>query len=265
MADDASRIRIGELLRQDATGEWRQATWNGCAWTLRILREDLAGRDEARLLFEEEIRRIERLDHPALVRVHRVGRRPPRPWMLTDPIDGQTLADSLAGGTSFALPKALALLREVHEGFRYLQERKQVHAAPWATSAVRVGDGWKFLTFRGIRAWDELSSLKGKKDPHPGLSPPERGRDHPAPLKPEAWISWAMGTLLQALLGAGAPAPWPQVIASLRTADPDARPQGRRAVELALEGRVPQGPAPSAAPAPRPAQAPVPRKRRGSR
>lgn len=261
MGADASRIRIGDQIRQDATGAWCHATWEGASWTLRILREDLAGRDDARLLFEEEIRRIERLDHPVLLRVQRVSRKPPRPWMLTDPIDGQTLASALAGGATFSPAEAVALARQVHEGFRYLQARKQVHATPWPTSLVRVGEGWKLLTFRSIRAWDELSSLKGKKNPHAELTPPERDREHPAALKPEPWISWAIGTLLQSLLGRDPPAPWPGVLARLRAADPDERPMGRRAIEQALEGHLAS--APAAGPAP--ISAPVPRKRRGRR
>ena len=79
MSQDANRVRIGERLRQDAIGAWHRAERAGQVLTLRILREDLAGREDARMLFEEEMRRIERLDHPALLEVLHASRKPPRP------------------------------------------------------------------------------------------------------------------------------------------------------------------------------------------
>jgi hypothetical protein len=263
MGDEAGRVQIGEFLRQDATGAWHRATWGERPMTLRILRADLSGRDDARMLFEEETRRIERLDHPALLRVHRVGRRPPRPWMLTDPIDGPTLADALAQGARWTPEEALALVRRVHDAARYLQARRQVHVAPWPSSIVRVGGAWKLLTFRWVRAWDELRTLKGRRDAWPDLTPPERGKDHPAPLVPEPWISWSLGTLLRALEGDAAPQPHAGAVARLTAQDPEARPAGRAAVEAVLAG----GGGPAGRPeAPRaPLRAPVPRRRRQGR
>ena len=258
MAASPTRIQIGELLRQDATGAWHAATLGDTPHTLRILRADLAESDEARLVFEQEMRRIERLVHPALVRVHRASRKPPRPWLLTDPINGSRLTDVLETEGPLPMDAARDLAARLHDALRYLDERKQVHAAPWPDQWVRVGDDWKLPTFRAVRARDGLKNLKRRKDPHAEWTPPEHAKEHEARLAAEPWIAWAVGTLLRTA-GGGVEALAPAV-ARLCDPDPARRPAGRRAVEAALGGG--DGPAPSNAPA---IKAPVPRRKRKPR
>jgi len=254
MATDGSSIQIGALLRQDATGAWHQATLAGRPYTLRILRPDLADSEEARLVFEQELRRIERLQHPALLRVHRVGRGAPRPWLLTDPIEGPTLHDAVSEGGPLALAEARALAGSLHAALRYLDGRRQVHAAPWPTQFVQVEGRWVLPTFRAIRARDGLKNLKRRTNAHEAWTPPEHAPDHPARLAPEPWIAWAVGTLLRVTAGEA-----PEVMGAVeRLCDPDParRPHGERAVTAALAGEG-TGPAAGSRPA-----APVPQRKR---
>nr|MDJ0522779.1 hypothetical protein [Planctomycetota bacterium] len=185
MASDS--VQIGERLRQDAVGDWHRAEHAGRALTLRILREDLVGRDDARLLFEEEVRRIRQLKHPALLRVHHVKAGAQRPFMLTDPVDGESLA------TAAPLPAAEVrdLATALVDAFGYLEARKQVHAAAVPERLVRVEGQWRLLTFRDIRAWDELKSRKGKTWPDAAFAPPEHAREHAEPLRPLPYLAWA--------------------------------------------------------------------------
>lgn len=257
MASDPTRIEIGPQLRRDATGAWHAATLAGRPYTLRILCEEHADSEEARLVFEQEMRRIERLEHPLLVRVHRVGRKPPRPWLLTDPIDGRTFTEALEADGPLAPDAARELAASLHDALRYLEGRTQVHAAPWPDHLVEVDGAWRLLTFREIRARDGLKNLKKRESAHAAWMPPEQARDHEARLKPEPWIAWAVGTLLRAASGdhpslAGA-------VARLCDPDPARRPAGRRAVEAALGGSEASG-KPAAAPG---IAAPVPKRRRG--
>lgn len=263
-------VRIGEQLRSDAVGTWHRAEHAGQPRTLRILREDLVGREDARLLFEEEVRRIRRLDHPALLGVHHVGASGERPFLLTDPIDGQTLADAAPLPEQAVVALGSALL----DAYAYLEARKQIHAAPVPDRLVRVGADWRLLTFRDIRAWDELKSRKGKTWPDPAFAPPEQDRGHAEPLRPLPFLAWALGSLMRFAAGGGAPrtpdgqpaplaADFPTVlggvVARLLAWEPSSRPQGIPALKRALAGEGAAAPAPGT----KRIQAPVARKKHG--
>jgi len=285
MAQEHARIQIGEKLRSDAVADWHRATLGGRDYTLRILRVGApsnpgapteAAHEHARLLFEEEIRRIARLDHPALLRVHRISRKPPRPWMLTDPIGGPSLEEHVASAGPFAPRDAVAFARTLLSAFGYLHARKQVHAAPLPSRIVRVGESWRLLTFRDVRAWDELKNLKGRQQGTPALLAPEQGRESPESLRPHPFLAWSLGVLLRFVAGGGpargqngSPAPLPTgfpvelapLVEGLLAEDPGARPQGLTSLEAWLSGK-PSAPGGDERPQ-RPAlRAPIPRKRR---
>ncbi len=276
MPNEPNRVRIGERLRGDAVGDLHVAERGGEPMGLRILREDLVGREDARMLFEEEVRRIARLDHAALLRVRQVERAPPRPWMLTDPVDGPSLEAVLGSDGPLEAQAALELAAHVADGFAYLEARKQVHAAPVPARLLRVADGWRLLTFRDIRAWDELKTRKGKPFPAPCFAPPELARAHPEPLRPAPFLAWSVGALLRFAAGGGAPcaenglaAPLPAdfpadlapIVGRLLAWEPEARPQGRAALSRALAGEA-TGPAPTGG---KRFQAPVAKRKRDRR
>jgi len=274
MEQERAPLEVGDRLRGDAIGDWHRATHGGQVLTLRILRADLAGQDHARHLFEEEVRRIGRLDHPGLLRILRVSHKPPRPWMLSAPIDTTTLEEAAAADGPLTAADALALVERLHAAFVYLQARKQVHAFPIPGRVIRVGEDWRLLTFRDIRAWDELKSLKGKKHPAPAFAPPEHDGAHLEPLRPLPYNSWSLGALLRFAAGGGAPraadgsaAPLPEsfpaelrgMVTRLCAEDPEARPQGERALAALLSGA---DTAAAEAPARKVIPAPVPRRKR---
>ncbi len=267
---------MGERLSQDAVGECFAAVKDGAPRALRILREDLAGRDDALLLFAEEIRRVGRIAHPGLLAVHRQEARGTRPWMLTDPVD-RSLKDHVQAAGPLGPEEALALAGSLASAFAYLEGRRQVHAAPVPARIVRVEDGWRLLTFRDIRAWDELKSLKGKRYAQADFAPPERDRAHPDRLSPHPHLAWALGAVLRFAVGSGAPrtpegsaadlpARTPEAVAgiirSLADPQPARRPQGERAVAAALAGEGASGGGPEA---PIAIKAPVRKRRRKRR
>lgn len=276
MPDDPNRVRIGERLSGDAVGDLHRAERGGESLGLRILREELAGREDARMLFEEEVRRISRLDHAVLLKVRHVHRKPPRPWMLTDPVDGPSLADVVASEGPLSAEAAASLAGRLADGFAYLEARRQVHAAPIPARLVRVGTDWKLLTFRDVRAWDELKTRKGKAFPAPRFAPPELLRAHPEPLRPAPFLAWCAGALLRFAAGGGPPltgegqaAPLPAgfpadlapIVQRLVAWEPEARPQGAPALKRVLGGEIPEAPTGAA----KRIQAPVPKRKRDRR
>lgn len=194
--------------------------------------------------------------------------------MLSAPVDTTTLEEAVAADGPLAAADALALVERLHGAFVYMQARKQVHAFPIPERIIRVGEDWRLLTFRDIRAWDELKSLKGKKHPAPTFAPPEQVASHLEPLRPLPYNSWNLGALLRFTAGGGAPraqdgsaAPLPAsfpdelhgMVSRLCAEDPEARPLGERALTALLGGAdVPAAEAPARKVIP----APVPRRKR---
>ena len=76
--------------------------------------------------------------------------------------DTPSLEEAVDAGGPLAAADALALVERLHGAFVYMQARKQVHAAPVPERLIEVHGAWRLLTFRDVRAWDELKSRKGK-------------------------------------------------------------------------------------------------------
>lgn len=259
-------MKLGALIREDAVGAWHAV--DGEPGTLRILKAEHADNEAGRLVFLEEIRRIRTLDHPALVKVLREDQRAERPWVLTEAVDGQTLEAHIAAEGPMDEAEARAVVGTVLEALAYLAKRRQAHALPVPSRIVRVGGCWKLMTFRDVRAWDEIKNLKGKKTPEPRFAPPERDRGAAERLSADSHTAWHVGALLRFLLGGGAPRGTDGRLVPPTTAlegglgasvqrlmepNPDRRPAGAPAIlrVLAEAGGPQRGPT-TAAPAPTP-------------
>jgi hypothetical protein len=278
MALSIPGVTLGAVLRQDLLGEWIAAESPDGARTVRTLRAEHVSREDARLLFAEELRRIATLPKAWFLAVERSDARAERPWMLTESVTAPDLEHVLAEQGPLPPDDALALARTAAGSFVALAERRQVHAAPIPAQLLRLGRGWVWTTFRDIRASDECSALKGRKPADARYAPPETDATPPEPLRAGPWRAWAVGALLRASLGLGPPCdpggkpraptdPAPAALGVLltRLLDPAPRlriPDAASALVLLERGTSAVGPAaPTHAPAaPRPA-APIPTKR----
>jgi Tol biopolymer transport system component/predicted Ser/Thr protein kinase len=65
---------------------------------IKILSTDLANNAQRRLRFEREAKTISQLSHPNICAVYDVGRENGRDYLVMELVEGQTLADRLAGG-----------------------------------------------------------------------------------------------------------------------------------------------------------------------
>src|SRR5262245_25468721 len=122
-------IALGRVLREDAVGACWAATTPDGPRTVRALKEEHLGREDARLLFEEEARRLRGIAGPGLLGVLRSEPRAPWPWMLTESIEAPDLDAVVAAEGALAPAAALAVLRVATHGLATLEERGQVHAA----------------------------------------------------------------------------------------------------------------------------------------
>ena len=195
VTDAVPGVRLLDVQREDAVGTVMSATLlaTGERVAVRRLHGHLCEEESARLIFAEEAKRIATLDHPFLLKVRKADMRAAVPWMLTDPVDGGTLEDEIAKG-AWTVSNAKALVWGVLKAFQQLEQRRQFHAAPVPSKIVRVGDGWKLVTFRDVRAEDEAPRMKGRL-PDGRWSAPEFSPTHGAVPKARTLSAWAAGAL----------------------------------------------------------------------
>ena len=240
MSDTVPGVRVFDVLREDAVGTLSSAVVEatGERVSVRRMHEHLCEEEAARLVFAEEARRIATLAHPFLLKVRKADMRAEVPWILADPIDGGTLEEEIAR-KAWSLSEAKALAWGVVKAFHHLEQRRQFHAAPVPSKIVRVGDAWKLLTFRDIRAEEEAGRLKGKIQDSRWAAP-EFAAAHGATPKARTLSAWAAGALWFALRTQKAPgeAPLPtdraptaegRLLARLLAKEPMKRPHGAEA------------------------------------
>jgi hypothetical protein len=268
VADPIPGVRLGDVVREDAVGTILAATdaATGEALAVRRLHRPLAAEEPARLVFAEEARRVFTLRHPNLLAVRRVDLQAPVPFYVTDPVGGETL-EAARRRDGVEEREVRPLIRAILDAMHHLERRGQFHAAPIPSRIVRVGDAWRLLTFRDVRAEDEAMRMKGKPPPHPDWSPPELAAESGGGVRAKTLVPWFAAALWRFLRTGLAPgethdhAPWQptpeeQLILRWLDREPLRRPSG---AELclsqldALDGRASAPPtAPPIAPAKRP-------------
>jgi eukaryotic-like serine/threonine-protein kinase len=111
----ADRYELGPLLRRGGmadvhTGLDRRLRREVA---IKLLRPDMAERDDVRLRFESEARAAARLSHPNAVAVFDTGEQDGQPYIVMERLPGRTLADVIAEGpvaVSWLLPVAAGVV-----------------------------------------------------------------------------------------------------------------------------------------------------------
>jgi eukaryotic-like serine/threonine-protein kinase len=189
-------VRLGEVVREDAVATILEATdvASGEEVAVRRLHRPLAAEEGARLVFAEEIRRVATLRHPHLLAVRASDPKAAVPYYVTDPVTGETLEAARARG-AVEERAVRAMVRGFLEAMSHLEGRGQFHAAPIPSRIVRVGDAWKLLTFRDVRAADEAMRMKGKPPVDPDWAPPEIDASNGAGVRAKTLLPWNMAAL----------------------------------------------------------------------
>jgi serine/threonine protein kinase len=95
---------------------------------VKVLRSDVASDTVARQRFEREAQSAARISHANVTAVHRVGRLPGDvPYMVMEYIDGRTVQEVIAAGTTFDVGYASTLLSSVAAALAAAHERGIVH------------------------------------------------------------------------------------------------------------------------------------------
>src|SRR5438270_8482347 len=128
------RYELGPLLRRGGMGDVHAGVDRRLSRevAIKLLRPDMAERDDVRLRFEAEARAAARLSHPNAVSVFDTGEHEGTPYIVMERLPGRTLADVIAEG-----PVAPASLRPLATGL--LSAPAAAHAAGMAHSAAEPG------------------------------------------------------------------------------------------------------------------------------
>jgi serine/threonine protein kinase len=122
--------RLGRTLESGVTGEVFEATHDGltgsCA--LKVLRSALTDRSEALPLFRADVETVAALRHPNILQVLEVGSRPDVPaYVVTEHLDGRTLADRLGARNQLPLRRAVQIVRAAAAGLQAAHHAGVVH------------------------------------------------------------------------------------------------------------------------------------------
>jgi len=131
MPPDTPRYRFEAFLARGGMGE----VWRGCDTllarevALKVLREQEFD-PGARARFEEEARRVSRLEHPSIVPVYDLGELPDgRPFIAMKLIHGQTLAELLAARATPAedLSRWVGVFEQICAAVAFAHARDLIH------------------------------------------------------------------------------------------------------------------------------------------
>ncbi|MBV8980786.1 MAG: serine/threonine protein kinase [Acidimicrobiia bacterium] len=248
------RYELGPLLRRGGmadvhTGVDRRL---GREVAIKLLRPDMAERDDVRVRFESEARAAARLSHPNAVSVFDTGEHDGQPYIVMERLPGRTLADVIAEG-----PVSWHWLEPGATGV--LSALGAAHAAGIVHRDVKPGnilltdDGTAKIADFGIAKSAEMASgtaggtaditLTGQLVGTPAYLAPERLAGAPATFLSDLY---SMGVVLYEALAAEKPFTGDSFIAvaqavqtgahrPLATLRPDVGPGVAGAVERALD------------------------------
>ncbi|WP_246361432.1 Stk1 family PASTA domain-containing Ser/Thr kinase [Haloechinothrix aidingensis] len=172
---------------------------------VKALRSDLAGDQDTREWFLRQARIAATLDHPAIVPVRGTGERDtpegPRPYLVTDDIDGRTLREVIAANGPVAQQQALKIIADVCVALDHAHRHGVVHGAVDDRSVILGRGGTVMVTDFGLTgtvAGDHTPARStGEAGGPTAHTSPEQLRGRPADERSDVH---AVGALLFQLL-----------------------------------------------------------------
>jgi serine/threonine protein kinase len=122
--------RLGRTLESGVTGEVFEATHEGLAGTcaVKLLRAALTDRIEALPLFRADVEAVAALRHPNVLQVLEVGSRPDVPaFVVTEQVEGRSLADRLGAKNRLPLRRAVQIVRGIASGLQAAHHAGVIH------------------------------------------------------------------------------------------------------------------------------------------
>ena len=155
----AERYELGPLLRRGGMAEVHAGTDRRLerSVAIKLLRPDMADRDDVRLRFESEARAAARLSHPNAVAVFDTGEHEGQPYIVMERLPGRTLADVIADGPvdpEWLIPMAAGVLSALGAA----HAAGIVHRDVKAANILLTADGSAKIADFGIAKSAELVS-----------------------------------------------------------------------------------------------------------
>jgi serine/threonine-protein kinase len=167
---------IGEVWEADDTQLGRRVT-------VKVLAQELAGDPWAVWTFRREARASARLDHPNVIRVLDVVDGTV-PFLVVEPLEGQTLAERLRRGGALPPLEAAAIAAAVADGLDVAHRAGIIHRDVKPSNIMLTARGEvKVMDFGIAAAWEAHSATGQQRLATASYAPPERvagGRPSPA-------------------------------------------------------------------------------------
>jgi len=205
--------KVGELLGRGAMGEVYAAEGSAdrarCA--IKLLAPHLAANAEARQRFQRELRAVEALTSPHIVRIVEVS--PPDatlPYLVMERLDGIDLAAAIKDEPIRPLPEVVELVRQIAAGLDAAHAAGVVHRDLKPQNVFGIGPAgartWKVLDFGIAKLVDSGGTLTHNQVVGtPGYMSPEQARGEHVDARTDVY---ALGVLAYRLL-TGLPAVMP--------------------------------------------------------
>lgn len=145
---------------------------------IKVLRRDLAGREEARERFRREARLSAQLNHPAIVPLHDFGESPRMMYMVMRYVYGESLGERLRTAGRLAAPEVAEILAGLSYALEYAHGQGVVHRdlKPENVLLDREAGGVVLADF-GVatrRTWDPVRSELRRAFGTPHFMSPEQ-------------------------------------------------------------------------------------------
>ena len=201
---------LGEVARGGMGAVLRARAPDGRPVAVKLLLASRGADATRRRRFELEVQALLRLDHPHLVRLLDAGEHEGVPYLVTEWVEGETLAARLGRAGPLDPRLAAELVRRVAEAVAHCHAQGILHRdLKPANVLLRASDGQPLLAdlglARDLQAGDaSRPSLSGELLGTPGYWAPEQARGLRGQVGPATDV-WGLGALLYGALTARPP------------------------------------------------------------
>jgi len=197
------RFEVHELLGQGAFGAVYRARDPalGRIVAIKTPRAGYFGSNEQQERFLREARSAARLNHPSIVQVHEIAVEDGVPFIVSEYIDGVTLADRLRGGRP-TFRESAELVARIAEALDYAHRQRVFHRDIKPANVLIDHDGRPHVTDFGLARHDEgeiTVTVEGQILGTPAYMSPEQAAGHASLVDGRSDV-YSLGVMLYEML-----------------------------------------------------------------